>query len=136
MRPLPAGAALLIGALGACFTGPSARTFPPARDPGGIAADLRLELRQGRLRGELLEVQDSALVVLRDDSLVTIVPIRAIRSGSFAKPGLLIANGYISRRGRERLRLVSRFPAGLTPELRARLLAAYGQTAPDSMKAP
>jgi hypothetical protein len=112
----------------ACAVGASTRTFAPANEPQGIEADLRLERGKTRIQGELLEVQDTALLVLRDDARVTVVPLRAIRFGSFHRRGTLIVGGRVRPNERERLRLVSRFPAGLTPELRARLLAAYGQT--------
>ena len=58
--------------------------------------------------------------------------IAAIRIGRFAQHGVLIENGHAWPDTPERLRLVSRFPAGLTPDIRARLLAAFGQTAPDA----
>jgi len=60
----------------------------------------------------------------------------AIRAGYFRKSGILIARGRIDPTHREQLRLVSRFPAGLSPELRARLLAAYGQTEADGLTPP
>ena len=122
----------LLVAAGACFTGPSVHTFAPARAPAGIAADLRLA-QKTRIQGELLEVQDSALLVLQGNARVIIVPIARIRYGYFAKRGMLIASGQIDAKDREQLRLVSRFPAGLTAELRARLLSAYGQTEPDQV---
>ena len=110
----------------ACYVGPSTRTFAPAHGPDGIEADLRLE--GARVRGELLEVQDTALVLLRINRVV-LVPLAAIRVGSFSQRGVLVEDGYVARGALAQLRLVSRFPAGLTPKLRARLLAAYGQTA-------
>jgi hypothetical protein len=119
-------ATIVCGVLG-CHVGPSTSTFGPATGPRGIAADLRL--KHGAVQGELLEVQDSALLVLRDDRVV-LVPLAAIRVGSFEKRGALIEGGHSSRSARSALRLQSRFPSGLTPELRARLLAAYGQTEP------
>jgi hypothetical protein len=124
---------VLLAALGACYHGPSARTFAPAQWPDGIEADLRL--KGARVRGELLEVQDSALLVLRDSQIV-LVPIRAIRTGDFHQRGVLIDHGRISEPELHRLRLVSRFPSGLTPELRARLLATYGQTEADGVTPP
>lgn len=123
-------------AVGACYTGPSVKSFTPAQAPRGIAAYLRLERGKTRIQGELLEVQDTALLVLRDDARVTIVPLRAIRAGYFPKRGILIGAGRMHPKDRERLRLVCRFPAGLTPELRARLLAAYGQAEPDGLTPP
>jgi hypothetical protein len=112
----------------ACMVGPSTRTFAPANWPDGIEADLRL--KRSRIQGELLAVQDSALLVLRDDRVVLVL-LAAIRVGSFSQRGVLVENGHALRGTLPRLRLVSRFPAGLTPELKARLLAAYGQTEPE-----
>lgn len=120
----------LVGSMG-CVVGPTTREFDPATGPKGIAADLQVEWgRTGRLQGELLEVQDTALVLLSANR-VTLVPIRVIRIGRFSRRGTLIGDGYASEQSLSRLRSVSRFPGGLTPEVRARLLAAYGQTAPD-----
>src|SRR6266550_3652235 len=48
--------------------------------------------------------------------------------GNYIDLGTLIGDWKPDRDTMERLRLLSRFPAGLTPELRGRLLAAYGQT--------
>lgn len=120
--------AIIAWAVLACHVGPSTRTWAPANGPHGIAADLRL--KRSRVQGELLEVQDSALLVLRDERVV-LVPLAAIRVGAFSQRGALIWDGRTSAGTLPRLRLVSRFPAGLTPEIRARLLAAYGQTTPD-----
>lgn len=126
----------LLMAVGACYVGPTVKSFAPAQAPRGIAVNLRLERGKTRIQGELLEVQDTALLVLRDDARVTIVPLRAIRAGFFPQRDILIGAGRMDPKDRERLRLVSRFPAGLTPELRARLLAAYGQTEPDGVMPP
>lgn len=119
--------AALLGAIGACYHGPSAETFELAQWPDGVAVDLRLSKSRVRVRGELLELQDSALIVLSRSQIVR-VPIGSIRQGVFQERGILIENGRISERARTQMRLLSRFPAGLTPELRARLFAAYGQT--------
>jgi hypothetical protein len=110
----------------ACYHGPSIYTFWPVQGPSGVDADLRLQ--KTRVRGELLEVQDTALVVLTDSDKVVSVPVRGIRSGTFDKLGLIITDNSAPGPALARLRPFSRFPTGLTPELRARLLAAYGQT--------
>ena len=110
----------------ACYHGPSIYKFGPVRGPDGIGADLRLQ--ETRVRGELLEVQDSALVVLTDSDKIVSVPLSGIRAGSFDKFGMIIGEGMNSHSALAKLRPFSRFPTGLTPELRARLLAAYGQT--------
>ncbi|SRR6266705_4493446 len=121
-------AALL--ALGGCvkYVGVSAKNFRPATRPEGIWSDLRF--RHGRLSGELLEAADSGLFVLANDKVV-FVPLGVIRSGVFAERGTLIYNGRADERAREELRLLSRFPAGLSRERRTLLLAAYGQTEPE-----
>lgn len=116
----------LLATTGACYHGPSLKKFEPAHAPDGIDADLRLE--RARVRGELLAVEDSTLVVLSDARRVVMVPVAKIRLGSFGELGTLLGEWTPSQETMERLRLVSRFPAGLTPELRGRLLAAYGQT--------
>ena len=122
--------ALIFGFMG-CAVGPTTRTFGPATGPQGIAANLRVRWGpKGRIQGELLEVQDTALVLLSANRVV-LVPLRVIIAGQFSRRGTLIEEGRASRRSLDRLRTVSRFPAGLTPEIRTRLLAAYGQTAPD-----
>ena len=130
MRHSSALLVALVGVMG-CAVGPTTRNFGPATGPRGIAADLRVRWGPtGRLQGELLEVQDTALVLLSANR-VLLVPIRVIGVGRFARRGTLIEEGRTSRSNLERLRIVSRFPAGLSPEIRASLLAAYGQTAPD-----
>jgi hypothetical protein len=121
----------LLAAVLACPSGTNVRKFAPARSPNGIQADLRVGKQQTRIMGELLEVRDTSLLVLRDGARVTSIPIRQIRSGSFARLGTLIASGRVSGGDREQLRLVSRFPGGLGPEIAAQLLGAYGQTEPD-----
>jgi hypothetical protein len=115
----------------ACMIGPTTSKFAPATRPEGIAADLRFEEAPQRLQGEVLEVQDTAIVLLSAQRLV-LVPIRVITAGRFARRGTVIVQGRASRRALVSLRRVSRFPAGMTPEIRGRLLTAYGQTAPDA----
>lgn len=127
----------LLVAVAACPVGPTVRNFRPAQSPQGIAAEIQLRDRaKTRIVGELLEVRDSTLLVLRDTTRILLIPIRAIRSASFPKRGSLIENGRLTRGDREKLRLVSRFPAGLRPELEAQLLAVYGQTEPQTVPQP
>jgi len=127
---------LTIVVLAGCAIGPTTRNFGPATGPQGIGADLRVKWGKGaRVQGEVLEVQDSALVVLSANRLV-LVPIRVIQFGRFSRRGTLIENGRAKRRILDELRAVSRFPGGMRPEMKARLLAAYGQTEPDGAPSP
>lgn len=129
-------------AFNACHVGHSVKEFAPAFGPNGILTDL--QLKGVRVEGELLEVRDSGLLVLwkkrvpagqQQRLVVTSVPLAAIRSGRFDLYGTLIVNGApAAKNSLERLRLVSRFPKGLTPELRAALLTAHGQTEPDAAR--
>lgn len=114
----------------ACYHGPSIYKFAPVQGPAGIDADLRLRTKTV-IQGELLEVQDSALIILTDSNRVVSVVVSAIRRGRFDTLGDLIADGDTPKSALAKLRNFSRFPSGLSPELRARLLAAYGQTAVD-----
>ncbi|HEV8511596.1 MAG TPA: hypothetical protein VGQ48_14175 [Gemmatimonadales bacterium] len=127
----------LLALVAACPIGPTVRSFPTAGSPQGVRADIRLTGRaKMQLLGELLEVRDSTLLVLRDSARVTEVPIRMIGSATFPTQGVLIDRGRLSKNDREKLRLMSRFPAGLRPEFESQLLAAYGQTEPEKVPQP
>lgn len=131
MRVYSAVAGALV--LAACYHGPSIDTFDPVHRPTGVDADLRLEKK--RVRGELLEVQDTTtLIVLTDSGKVVSVPVRGIRSGAFDKLGVMLGEGIDRQPALTRLRSFSRFPFGLTPALRARLLATYGQTEVEAVR--
>ena len=109
-----------------CIFGSHVGTFAPANSPNGVTA--RLETSAGRVTAELLEVRDSGLVVL-DNAKVTFVPYRSISDGSFNQLGVTIRNGqFQNAEKRNRARLVSRFPQGITPETERELLGFYHQT--------
>ena len=109
----------------ACQLGGRVNRFAPATRPAGVA--VTLWLRGGATgQGELLAVQDTALVVLAQDT-VTLVPYRVLQAGQFSQVGELTETPPTTDFA-GKLRLVSRFPQGLTPEMLARLLAAYGQS--------
>ena len=124
---------LVLAATLSCQVGPSIRNFQPAASARGVQTYLRLGKHRTQVEGELLAVRDSTLLVLRDGERVAVVPIHLIRSARFEKVDILMEGNRLSARDRERLRLFSRFPAGLTPELEARLLAVYGQSAADQV---
>ena len=110
----------------ACHLGGRVDRFAPAKHPDGVAATLWLR-GGGMGQGELLAVQDTAFVILDRDT-VTLVPYRALKAGRFSQVGDLI-DLPPGQNERSRLRLLSRFPQGLLPDLLAGLLAAYGQSA-------
>lgn len=121
MRPL----AIVLGLalLAACQVGTHAKNYQPATGPAG--AMVRLELTdKSQTTGELLAVEGSALLLLQA-SVLTRVPLSRIRSGSAPKVGF---DGKLGGNTRERLRLISRYPQGVSPELEGQLLRAYGQS--------
>jgi hypothetical protein len=116
--------ALLLPA--ACSVGTTGKNYAPGKSPAG--ASVMLELSGGRrtLSGELLAVEDSSLVVQSGGQLHRI-PLRLIQSGK--APKLSFSGAGLKPPDREQLRLISRYPQGVSPELERRLLEAYGQTA-------
>jgi len=120
--------------LGACQFGGRVEGFPPATAPRGARVSLN-----GTPAAELLLVQDTALVVLLRvgaGSRVTVAPFRKIRTADFEHLGAdydFIASTSPDQELLARLRVVSRYPQGLTAEQMAKLLASLGQSAPDSM---
>jgi hypothetical protein len=118
--------ALLLASVFGCHAGRNIDTFAPAQSPGGVEISLALP-ESGRVRGELLAVQDTAFVVLIRDSLV-LVPYRAVDGAQVTQFGQLHGIPPVAEDAAN-LRLVSRFPQGIAPDLLARLLAAYGQSA-------
>ena len=126
LLPILAAASAAVG----CQVGTTPRTFQPAASPAGVTVTLALP--QTRFEAELLALDDSALIVrrLQGSDPVAFVRFAAIRESQFRQ----VSVKHIGRNGpgpadRERLRLVSRFPQGLTPELLRRLLEAHAQPA-------
>ena len=110
----------------ACIFGSHVGTFPPANGPNGVTA--KLQTSAGRVTAEVLDVRDSGLVVL-NNAQVTFVPYRAIEDGSFNQLGVSIWNGqFESAEKRNRVRMASRFPQGITPETERQLLAVHHQS--------
>ena len=120
MRPF-ALIVLSLTLLAGCQVGTHARNYPPATGPAGAIVNIELSDRS-KLTGELLAVEPTSLL-LRIPELVR-VPLAQVRSGRAPKVGF---DGKLKGNSRERLRLISRYPQGVNPELEAQLLQAYGQ---------
>ena len=119
-------AALLL--LAGCHFGPDVADFPPATQGAGAA--VRLARRGWNLAGELRAVRDTAVLV-RDGSRLVLVPWARVQVIEL-RPRLGVYEVGYRRPNDETyryLRLVSRFPQGLTPELENALLAALGRSA-------
>jgi hypothetical protein len=119
--------ALSLLALAACVlrVGPHVGTYEPATRAAGTGATLHTAASQ--VAGELLEVRDTAFVVLTA-SHVTLVPTRLITSMRFddlriTQPGSLTPGET------RQLRLLSRFPHGMPEDAQRRLLVSRQQHA-------
>ncbi len=111
-----------------CSFGMTAVKYRPAQDPKGVT--IRLDTTQGTLSGELIEVRDTGIVVLSDNKL-RLLPYKVILSSAVDQTSsrYSISKGAVPKpEVQAQLRLLSRFPQGLTPELLRELLSAYGQT--------
>ncbi len=120
---------LLVGiATAACSYGTRIAAFRPAQTPYGVSASINTA--QTQLSGELIEVRDAGLVLLTVASnKLRLVPYAAVRSSRFEQVGSRIKDGRAPDTvTRERLRLVSRFPQGMSPQVLETMLKASGQT--------
>lgn len=121
------GAALAALALVACHVGTRASSFAPAVNPEGVTA--QVVTHAGTFEAELLAVSDTALLLLRNRTLV-LARYAVIREATFQQVAETVERGVApDSAARERLRLISRFPQGISRERLRALLAAYGQPA-------
>ena len=141
-----------------CQWGPRIDKYEQARRPEGITTtiELRSGLAQDRhLEGELLEVQEDGLLLnartIQDGEAVerrlVFVPYTAMRDIDLDQLGLRVLPQYdeettddelipydgssVRVRNVEKLRLLSRFPQGLTQPLLDEILEAEGQSTVD-----
>jgi hypothetical protein len=110
-----------------CYFGQTAARFEPALGPRGVSTTITTQVGKS-VTGELLEVGDEGLRVDTAEG-VALVPYAILRDGAFAQTGIRIQGGHAPGAStREKLRLLSRFPQGLSPALLKTLLEAHGQT--------
>ena len=119
------GGLAALGLLTACSVGTTGGNYAPAKGPAGAAVSLQLRGR-GTLSGELLAVEQGSLLVL-DGREVVRVALPLLEAGK--APKLSFTGPVLDAGTRERLRLISRYPQGVSPALETRLLQAYGMTA-------
>jgi hypothetical protein len=106
-----------------CFIGPSAHSFKPAVSGHGVESHLRVGRRE--VEGELLELRDSAYVLVGYDGIV-LVPFRAVEGAQFKDIGSF-GGGAPDPEWSERLHLASRFPQGMPASALELLLEAAHQ---------
>lgn len=120
-------AVIVVSAALACSVGTKAKNFPPAREPAGATVQIRYGRASLRLAGELLAVQEEGLLGRTGDR-VWLAPNPLLRRGEVATRGMRASfSGRLRGSTRERFRLLSRFPQGVTPDVLQQVLAAYGQ---------
>ena len=120
-------AAAIVAASTACYTGPSATSYYGVTGGGGV--EVTFHLHKGKTKGELLEVRDSALVLL-DGCKVNIVPFAAIRESRFSGINPQYMSGTPSSSERAELAALSRFPAGAPKEVIDHYLQCASMTEP------
>jgi hypothetical protein len=148
---------LLCLAIAGCHAGTQIENFEQARRPEGIT--VRIETRGGiaeRVEGELLEVREGGLLLITREAQegggvkrhLVLVPYTAMENVRAEKLNLSVLNEFdpwdeedvwaegdappkSRERDREKLRLLSRFPQGLSRPLLEDLLEAEGQTTID-----
>jgi hypothetical protein len=104
--------ATAVMSIAACHTGPSAKSYYGVKEGGGIRVKLRVGKKQ-RTDGEVLEVRDSALVVLGTGCTISVVPFAAIRQAAFKGINPAYENGWPTPDERAELKMLSRYPGGM-----------------------
>lgn len=119
IRPLLGGLALL--ALFGCSIGGSVAGWKPSTQAAGTEIELDLG-GANKVRGELITLDSAGFLVLEPTRLVR-VDLQVLRGGSGYKTSF---DTPISAETRDRLRLMSRYPQGVSPEVERALLETYG----------
>ena len=124
MRKLLA-ASIALSLVTACRYGPKLENVSLARSPRGTMMEVtRLT---GATNGELLAVAEDGLVVLEGRRMVNVpfVEIRDARSSELGRDYRFKGQKRPAADVIARLRRVSHFPQGITPEIEAKLLTIY-----------
>jgi hypothetical protein len=133
---------LLFLTINGCQVGPRIEEFEQSRRPEGVTTTIKLHhgfAEGGELRGELLEVREHGLLLnartIQEGGVVerrvVFVAYTAMIDLELDELGLrMLSEGDTKTRRvrhQEKLRLLSRFPQGLSTPLLGQLLAAEGQ---------
>ena len=133
--PIKAGLSLAIISLSACHLGPQIKDLDLANNPEGATVKVQVLPAEGRHKlefdGELLEIRDDGIVAADGvDEIVFVAWGRATRVRATEFGGYRAEIGRSlewSDETKERFRLISRFPQGISPEIMEGLLAAHRQ---------
>jgi hypothetical protein len=133
---------LVAGAIAGCSYGPRIDDFRSATGPEG--ATVRVTVPGAAYHGQLLETRPDAILILSSarietksgdavqsaETRIRLLPFARIESVQFQRGSKIEGHKWLpaDAASRERFRLLSRFPQGLTPDLLQQLLKMYGQT--------
>lgn len=131
---------MAVVSLSACHVGPQIKDLDLANNPEGATVEVQVLPTEGRdklkFEGELLEIRDDGIVfsgTSADDAADEVIFVawsRATRVRATQFGGYKAEIGRSlewSAETKERFRLVSRFPQGISPEIMDSLLAAHRQ---------
>jgi len=134
------GMSLAAVSLSACHVGPQIKDLDLASSPEGATVEVHVSAADGqdklKFEGELLEIRDDGIVFSgastddADDELIFVAWNRATRVRATEFGGYRAEVGRSlewSVKTKERFRLISRFPQGISPEIMDGLLAAHRQ---------
>jgi len=138
--PIKAGLSLAIISLSACHLGPQIKDLDLANNPEGATVKVQVLPAEGRHKlefdGELLEIRDDGIVFSGTAAADGVDEVVFVAWGRAARVRATEFGGYRAEIGRslewsdetkERFRLISRFPQGISPEIMEGLLAAHRQ---------
>lgn len=119
-------AAAALGTTG-CVRGANPARMPFAQQP--VGAQVTLQARSARYVGELLEVRNDGLVLMEPKGRILFAPFSVVRRLTANKLGdaFGLTAGMPNADRIARLRSISHFPQGMTPDIQKRLLALMAQ---------
>jgi hypothetical protein len=134
------GLSFLAVSMSACHVGPQIKDLDLAHNPDGATVEVQVLASEGqdklKFEGELLEIRNDGIIfsgAAADDSTDEVIFVAWSRA---ARVKAIRFGGYSAAIGRslewtsetkERFRLISRFPQGISPELMDNLLVAHRQ---------
>ncbi len=132
MRPRVFLVAIGIAILAGCHRGAAGKDLAIAHRPGG--ASVVVQTQSGVFAGQLVAVQDTGLVLSqRSLFFVSFHAMSSLRAEELGSDYQI--SGWINDPKKlERLRLVSQFPQGMTPDIQKKLPARMGQATIDILK--
>lgn len=145
MNARAAALALTTLLAGACTVGPTLSEFKPAHNPAGVQSRVTLHrniLDGNKVSGELLAARNDGVLLLSPEPVLpdtsgtrlVLVPFWMMRSIRLEQVGTFAIRSEgadMDAARKTRLRLLSRYPQGVSDELLTKLLAGLSQDAID-----